>query len=183
MLPFPDLLPDRVRPVAFEQHETLGLADGQAAPDQTVHDREESGVGADPQRQREDGDGREGRLLEQPPPGVAQIRREVLEPARPALVPARLLHLLDAAHRELCAPPRFGLGDSGRDEVRDVPLDVVGELGRELALQPPAVAKPPPPAHGASSGVARRMRPTASASFFQLVVSASSCVRPRRVRR
>ena len=92
--------------VALEDaHEALRRSERQRPQHHRVHDGEDGGVDADAEREREDGNGGEGRVLAQPSGGVAHVAR-----------------------------PRRGNGQSGRppghDRGRAPPLEVAELAGQ-----------------------------------------------------
>ena len=77
-----NLFPDRVRPgTALDNREAIGCPDGKRANQQAVDQREDRRVGADAERQREDGDGREDGRLGQHSHAVTDVLPDLLEPA------------------------------------------------------------------------------------------------------
>ena len=97
-----------------------------------MDDAEDGRVGADAERQRQDGHGGEARRPAQHPRGVVQIPPGIIQPAQGSFVAVPLLHLLDAAERAL----RGESGIVGRQaaasklvfEQRQVGRDFSGEL-------------------------------------------------------
>ena len=74
-----NLLPDRVGPfVAADQRELLRVAHGERLEDQAVEDREERRIGADAEREREDGNRGDERRRTKRTPGVAPVDGEPL---------------------------------------------------------------------------------------------------------
>src|SRR5262249_3923049 len=61
-----------------QQDELRWIAEGQRPQQHRVHDGEDRGVGADAEREREDGDGREARPREQRPHGIANVAHEAI---------------------------------------------------------------------------------------------------------
>jgi hypothetical protein len=77
MLPIPDLLPDGIRPARFVDDDELSwLSDRQLLDDQTVEDREQGGVRANPERQRQHTDDGDDWGRRQPPDSVTRIDGE-----------------------------------------------------------------------------------------------------------
>ena len=184
VLPIADLLPDRVRPrAARKAHEADGLAHGQGAQDQAVHEREDRGVGADAQGQRQDRDEGEGRAAAQDADAVREVLAEVLEKTRAPSVAALLLHLLDTPELDARAAAGLGLGEAGAHVVGRLALDVVAQLGVELGLEAAAAEEPAEEAHHAPPSRVARMRPTASVSRRHSSSSTPRRVRPFPVRR
>ena len=180
VLPRADLFPDRVGPgAAVQARQPPGLVHRKRAQDEGVHYREDRGVRADPERERCDRDEREGLALAQAAPPVAQVLQEVGDETRATRVAAALFRSFDAAELEAGAPSSLGLGHPARDEVRDLSLEVVPELGVELPFQPAAVPQAAQPRHGASTPAsAVRIAPIASVRRFQLACSALRWPRP-----
>ncbi len=57
----------------IHRHQLVGLGERQRLQQDSVHQAEHGGVGADSQRQHNDGNGGEAGRVPQPPPGVAEI--------------------------------------------------------------------------------------------------------------
>jgi hypothetical protein len=113
--------------------------------------------------------------------GVADILKQVFQPARAAGVAALLLDLLRTAKRKAGLPACFVWSVALRHQLLRVLLDVEAEFLLELCFH---VASPPqasPPCHGVPPSAMPRMRPMASINRCQLAASASSCFRPFRV--
>jgi hypothetical protein len=89
--------------------------DGHGPQHDGVDQAEDRGVGADSQSQREDGDGEETGAAAQRSQRIAQVLRQIGEPAQAADVAAFFLDLLDAAEFEAGAAFGFdrvhALGD------------------------------------------------------------------------
>ena len=69
-----------VRPLLVEHHQALGIAHRELAQQDLVDQREDRGVGADAERQRQDGDGGEERAAAE----AAQRQAEVVRRKRHA---------------------------------------------------------------------------------------------------
>ena len=159
VLPIADLLPDRVRPrAALQAHEADGIAHGQRAQDQAVHERVDRGVGADAEGQGQDRHEGEGRAAAQDADAVREVLAEVLEEARAPRVAALLLHLLDAPELDARAAAGLGLGEAGAHVVGRLALDVVAQLGVELGLEAAAAEEPAEESHQAPPSRVARMR-------------------------
>src|SRR6185369_16526419 len=89
--------PERLAGVPLEQHEAVRLLDRQPSEQHRVDDAEQRRVGADAERERDDGDGGEARRLAHHAQAVAHVLRELLDEADAARVARLLLELLDAA--------------------------------------------------------------------------------------
>ena len=74
----PELVEAHGREAAGQEHQLLGLRVGQRAQQHAVDDREDRGVGADAQGQREDRDQGEPGRAQQAPGGVADIAQQVI---------------------------------------------------------------------------------------------------------
>jgi hypothetical protein len=152
-----------------------------------VEEGEDRGVGADAERQREDGRRRERGRLPQRPHGVLHVGKEDLQAHAGAHVANRVLHGL-AAHRHARGAPGVGIAHPLRREA--IPQRVLGgaqllvqlALDRGLAKQVPVrVDDPGSQRHGGQS--ASRMRPIASTIRAQFFFSVDSCRWPAAVRR
>ena len=89
---------------------------------QRVSEAENGGVGADANREREDGDEGEPRTFREHPAAVAHVARDIVEPWQAALIAQRLHGLIDAA-----SPDSRG-SYSALGRARMVPLVLDGQL-------------------------------------------------------
>ena len=64
-------------PRAVEQHELLGIPDRQRAQEHFVDEREDRRIGADAERDRQEGDHREQRRTAEPAPRVPAVPSEM----------------------------------------------------------------------------------------------------------
>ena len=83
-----------------DQREAVRLRERQGTVEQGVDDGKDGGIGADADRQREDGGGRERRRRDECADRVAKILREVVDRAAPVFVARRLAPLLRSAERD-----------------------------------------------------------------------------------
>ena len=177
-LPIAQLLPNRVRPRSIvQQHEPLGLADRQGLQQDAVDERKDRAVGADAKGQGGHGDQRERGTAAKDAQAVAEILRDLVEPARAANVAAVFLDLLHAAECQPRPAARLGLGHPRLDVVGDQAFEVIAELRVQLMLDALPLQQPAPPGHDASPSAASRIRPTALVRRCQLAVS--SCMKAR----
>ena len=147
-----------------------------------VDDAEHGGGAADSECQHQDGNDGERSLPHQEAHGEPEVVPDLLQPRAPH-VPAQLLDLIEASELEAHAPARLAGGHPGADVVRHLSLDVVAELGIELALQPLGVPAAPPPAHRTPPPSVARIRPTASARRIHRAVRSCNRARPPAVSR
>ena len=84
-----------------QTNELAGILVRQRLDQQRMDDAEDGRVGADAERQRQDGHCGKARRPAQHPRGVVQIPPGIIQPAQGAFVAVALLHLLDAAERAL----------------------------------------------------------------------------------
>ena len=80
-------LPGQLRVRGPDHRQPLGIAERQRRQQHRIDDAEDRRVGADPQRQREDGDDRERRPLEQRPAGEAKVLQQGLHAGPPLSSP------------------------------------------------------------------------------------------------
>ena len=146
-----DLFPDRVGPAAVDHDERFGVAHRQRAQQHRVDQREDRGVGADAQAERQRRRHDEAGPLQQAADAVAHVLRDVVCPAGAAHVAAGFLHLLDAADLERGQAPRLAFADARVDERADAALDVILQLAIEVAIERRSTTPAVPPAHDASS--------------------------------
>ena len=107
-----------------------------------IHQLEDGGIGAGAERECQDRDDREGRVLAQQPEAVAEVLPDGFNEAQG-------VHVVDllADLRGVAEPPvrRHG-GGLWRHAARDVVVDFVSEMGLELAgtlIVPAAAAEEP----------------------------------------
>lgn len=120
-------------------------------------------------------------ILREQPRGKAQVRRNVVHPARASRLTAIVLDALDAAELNSRALARLAFRQSSRDVIGHGAIEMEAQLGVELVLQPPAMPDALPPGHGASPCAPRRIRRIASESRSQLSASDFRYARPRAV--
>ena len=94
------------------------------------------------------------------------------------MVAARVLHLVQAAELEPRQPPRLALVEAAGGVIGGEAIEMVAQLGVELALVPIARAPAPPRAHSAPPSTVLRICRIASASRAQFAVSSFNCARP-----
>ncbi len=154
VLPIADLLPDRIRPrAAVDLDEALGLVHGQRLVDEAVEDREERGIGAHAERERQHRDDGDDGRGPQRAPGIANVgaqRRHEHSFAADARLRRPRGHEMfddrvpdgvgDGRPPEPCAGPPARLTRQGvvvRERVLHARLEAVAELTRVRTQQPP----------------------------------------------
>ena len=121
-----------VRPRDADVDKAMGIRHGgRATEQQRVGDGEDSGVGADADREREHGRRSHGRIAPQHPHGILPIPPRVVEPQERAFVPVELLGPIDAAQRE----PRGAPGLVRRQAAAAILVLEEGEMRGELACE------------------------------------------------
>src|ERR1051325_340216 len=172
-----------------QHHDVIGVAKGKWPQQELVDDREDRGVGADAECEREHGDGREGFVFGEYARAVANVLCERFEePTAFDVVSCvdRAIHVSKTAHRVLaCLCRRHPRSDVGRNLHLDMrahfAIDVVDNR-LTLPQRSYPVTQNIPPLHLApSSYVACRTFAIASTSRSQLASCVSSCLRPARV--
>src|SRR5438046_2115009 len=104
------------------------MADGQRPQQNGIHQAEDRGICANPERQRRDGDGSEAWTLAQHPQCVAEILHKILNEVYSAHVAALLLPLLKTVHRAEGYIASLLWRRSLGDLMLDSPLDVITNL-------------------------------------------------------
>ena len=114
----------------------LGFGIPEWSQQHPIDDREDSGVGADPQRQRQQGDRREhGRAPERAQP-MSHIAREVVEPRQASLVAKRIHRLRGTSGLEPCGACGIGGVETTVSGVFCGQFQVQPELLFQIAVGP-----------------------------------------------
>ncbi len=194
----PELVEAERGELAREVDQLLRLLVVERLEHDAVDDAEDRAVGADAQRDGDDGDDRVSRRAAELPQTVPEVLHDGLEQDAAALVAHRVLELLDAARLQPREATRLGRVDARRDLLLRQELDVRAQLLVEIALDllardqiVPEAPKAIEQRHGRlSSRGARRARQVAwsarvmaSDTRFHSLTSASSCRRPAAVSR
>jgi hypothetical protein len=128
--------------------------DGQGSHPDRVHQLEDRGVGAGAEREREDGDDREGRVLQQDAHAIPKVLPcAVDEPERIHVVDV-LTDVGPVAEPQMGLSPRFVC----RHAAGDVVVDLVGQVVLQLPgafLVPARTAEEAGPGHDASTAPRR----------------------------
>src|ERR1019366_6369642 len=111
------------------------------------------------------------------PPRKSHVRPDVGERGRATDVAARLFDLVEPARRQPDLTPHVGLRLSSADAFCSVALDVVAQLGVELALERASPEHAAPPGHRAPPA-GLRIWPIASVNRTQLAACSFSSLRP-----
>jgi len=152
----------------------------QRAQADRVDHLEDGGVGADAERERQDGDRGEPRIPAEEPQAVAQILRQPLEPHAAPHLARDLLDRGDVAD----LAPRGGFRLRARlaavHAIADRHLEVRPDLFAELVVP---IAPPEPGRHASLRFPPSRIPPIASTSWAHFDRSDTSCRRPAAVSR
>ncbi len=157
----------------------LRVGDRDGAKHHRVDEREDGGIGADAERDRDDDDGGEDGRFANAAQGEAQILREMIEP-RGDPNSARVFHhpgnVAEFAHGGVAG--FFGRHSAG-DVVLGFDVDVILDVGFETGEHALAIAIGHRSHHDLFSCLAgRRMRAMAPANLSHLRVSSASWRRP-----
>jgi hypothetical protein len=114
-------------------HQLFGAWQWKIAQQHAVHYAEDSGIAADAERQRQDGDGGKARVAAQPAKTVAEIAEQRMQPIADALLTDFLFHLFDAAECDARGALRFLWRHAGAEvfvsQQGQVRLHFVVEIG------------------------------------------------------
>ena len=121
-----------VRVGSRDADEPLRRAERKPRKQDAVDQAEDGGVGADPERERQDRDRRVPRIASQGAYGVAHVLNEGIDRVHVPRVAAPLLRLLDAAEAAQDGAPGLGPIESTRHALFDLTLDVVRDLVIEI---------------------------------------------------
>ena len=170
-------------------HKLLGTRDRKTTNKQGIDQCEYSGIGADPQRKREQSDARKAGRLAQHAQAITQVLGEVFDDIYAAGITALLLGLFDAAELDTGAAYGFRARDASADQVIAIGFDMETEFRVHLALHARASedclgpgVQAAPQAH-TSSGLVRRIPVMTSAMLFHLSASVCNLRFPAAVRR
>ena len=161
-----------------------GIGEGEWLQQHRIDQAEHRRIGADAERQHADGDEGEDRIARERREAVADVLDRVLEPADPAAVAMRVLHLGDAAESlpgsVACVLRREPRGDGvafGKLEVRQ-------DLVVQLLFEPAVPDQREQPLHEAprAHDLASRKRATSALACSQVATSTCSCRAPAFVR-
>ncbi len=168
---------------SVKRRQLIGIRKFERLEKDTVDDGEHDGGGADAEREDEERDDGEARLLAEGAEGVAGVLRKIFEPAGAAGVAAFFFDLFGAAEGEAGAAMSFFGSGAGGDQVLLVLFDVEEEFFVELRFHFLMPEKTCQPVHFASPSAFERprIRETASVSRFQLASSWARADRPLRV--
>ena len=117
---------------------------GYADPDRLVvvlHGAEHRGVGADAQAEDQDRGGARPASAPQPADAGPEVVPPRFDPARAAAVAVRLLDGFDAAEALARGPPGLLGGQTGGEQIAFRQLEVRGDFGVELGVQPAGAAE------------------------------------------
>src|SRR4030095_16935242 len=120
-----------VRPPPHETREPIAMRIRQRTKQQGVDDAEDRRRRPDPEREREDGDRGEAGRAPQPPPRVADVLSQVVEPSEPTSIAVQVLQMRRAADRAAS-------GEPGLVRRQPAPLVFVlegGTMGRPFAIE------------------------------------------------
>ena len=121
----------------LNQDETTRIGHRQRAQHHRVEDGEGRSRRADAEPEREHGNGGESRLAREGPPDVSHVLRELVEQAHAALIPVRLLHLIDPAERAARGGARVLRRQAAMHVVKGQQL----EVGPDVVVQIGVAAK------------------------------------------
>src|SRR5215469_8964180 len=110
------------------QNELIGIWIGKRSQKHSVDDAEDGGVGADAQRERQNGDGGEARTLAEHAGGIAQVLRGLVQEAPAARLAALLLERLEVTEFDSCAPRGLRAVHAGPDKIIGVERKMVTEF-------------------------------------------------------
>jgi len=122
------------RLISRDELEASGILDGQRAQQHGIDEREDGGVRADAQAQRQNDHGAKAGALSQLSGAALDVAQRRLERRDPTRIAAPLLHLFDAPHRAARLAFGFLARHSALDEFRDLPVVMKLELVGQLAL-------------------------------------------------
>ena len=153
-----------------------------------ANDAEDRGVGADPERQGENRDEREGRVVAEGSDGILQIGADALDPGKPALGANGFRSLGEPPRCQQSLTARLGGVHSAPDVLGDLHFEVGFELFPEFAFlvipgEDPEQSSEQRAKHSHEVSL-RGLRKAAirSAVRYQSLVSLASCFRPAAVR-
>ncbi len=169
---------DEVVGVPIHENQAPGLADGQRVKDHLIDQGIDRGGGADAEGEREqNGGGKAGTVTERAG-GVAEVVKEIAEPAGEPDIADFLADLGEAEfHRHAAAG--LGFGNAGGGEVGNATIEMVLEFAGESTLERPAPEPVEEPDHRLPSS---KIRLTAPDRRAQLSFSTASWRRPAGVR-
>ena len=100
-----------------------------------MDDAEDGGVGADAERQRQDGDDGKAGCATERSRGVPHVLLRILQPAHRAFVAMAFFHLLDAAERTLRHSPGIVRRQAAPSKLVFKQREVSVELARKVGLR------------------------------------------------
>ena len=172
-----------IREIAPLQHEQLPrVFHGQGLQQDGIEHAEDCGVGADAQRERENGSCGEDRAPAEDSQRVSHVLEEEIDERQTALIAISLLHRLHSTERSPRQVPRLIRMHPSRTVLGGGELEMHLDFFVQLPIEPTGAAEERPEArqphpHDKSS----MNRVTMPAARAQLAVSACSCVLPLRV--
>ena len=171
-------------------HELLGILDRERADENLIDEREHRRRGANPQPDRQDGDGCKSWSPAQNSDGVADVVPGLFQRAQTLLVAVLILDRFDGSERQDGLAPRFGRRHAGAPVLLGLPIEVRLDVFLQARFvasaarrQPQPSEKPPHGSHDRSSAFASKNRVISAIVSFQFRVSAWSCRRPAAVSR
>ncbi len=132
---------------SFGENELRRCLDRQHAQQHRVDQAEDGGVGADPQREGQDGDGGESRIVAQHARGIAQVLQQVFDGGPAPSLARDLPPEGGAAELQVRRAVRVGGGRAAFDRGSRLHVHVETHLLFEIAVDSPAVPqeREPPP--------------------------------------
>ncbi len=117
-------------------HESIGITKGRRLDQHGMDDREDGGVGANAQRQRQHHRCREPRRAAQRAQCVLDVAADIVEPGKRARIALAVLHLLYAAERTSGRDARIGRAHAAAPIVVFQQRQVCRGLARQIGLGP-----------------------------------------------
>jgi hypothetical protein len=117
-----------------DHHDPIRLRVRQRRKQNGIHRAENRGIGADAEREREDGDGSEAGRFAQVAKGVTNILHQRFKEVRSARLAAFFFDLVGASEFETRAPPRFRERHASLNEFLSLPLEMKSQLVVEFVL-------------------------------------------------
>ena len=173
----PDILGPDARKIVLDADELLGLRIGERTQQRGIDDGENRGIGANAQGHGQDGDRREARRFAQGTKGVPDVLRQTIPP-EPATGFVEVLFGVEfIAKGAPCSGAGFRETHSSLAQVFGFKLNVLFDFSVEIV----EFALAPQHRYYPSAASEPKIRAIALAKRFHLVVSLTSCLRPKTV--
>ncbi len=118
-----------------DTHQLALILEGQRLQQHAIDDAENGRRGADPQREREDGEGREPGSLAEHARAYPHVPTELLKETQTAGIAGFLAQRVDRTELDPCATPRLGLVETLAAKLGDKPFQVLAHLFVQLAVE------------------------------------------------